>query len=66
MGREEFYEYILMEYGLDEEDSKDCNQIRWINNILDKAGTMEEIDQYNFLCVMLDGIPERVIRDVYY
>ena len=55
-----------MAYGLDEDDPKDCNQIRWINNILDKAGTMEEIDQYNFLCVMLDGIPERVIRDVYY
>ena len=37
-----------------------------IDNILDYAGNLEEIEQYNFLCDMFPIVPEIDIRKVYY
>ena len=57
MNKEELKKYIKENYSnLDE---------RLVNNILDYAEGMEEIEQYNYLCAILP-IPEIIIRKVNY
>lgn len=56
MGKEELKKYINNNYNFNEQ---------LINNILDYAGNMEEIEQYNFLCAILP-IPESIIKKVNY
>lgn len=63
MGKEEFRKHLL------EECYHFCkNPIleEMVDNILEYAGNLEEIEQYNFLCDMLPIVPEITIRNVYY
>lgn len=56
MNKEELKEYISQNYDFDD---------TLINNILNYAENMEEIEQYNFLCAILP-VPEIIIRQVNY
>lgn len=63
MGKEEFRKYLL----------DNCYQFcknpifeEMLDNILDYAGNLEEIEQYNFLCDMLPNVPEKDIRNAYF
>ena len=63
MNKEEFKEYLKEEYRV-VDSKKMLNDI--IENILDYAGTLEEIEQYNFLCDISPIVPEIDIRKVYF
>lgn len=39
---------------------------QFINNILDYAGNLDEVEQYNFLCDLLPNVPEVDIRNTYF
>lgn len=61
MNKKEFKNFVI----------KYCNyktdiELKFLNNVLDYAEGMEEIEQYNFLCAILPNIPENDIKDVYY
>ena len=63
MNKEKFRRYLL------EECYQFCKKPVFeeiLDNILDYAGNMGEIEQYNFLCDMLPNVPEIKIRDTYF
>lgn len=66
MNKEEFYNYIVEDTMQGKETEGNRREREIINNVLDEAEGMEEMDQYNFLCRMITNIPERVIRRVCY
>lgn len=37
-----------------------------LDNVLNYAGNLSEIEQYNFLCEILPIVPERIIRQSYF
>lgn len=63
MKKEQFRKYLL------EECYQFCNNPifeEMLDNILNYAGSLEEIEQYNFLCDMLPNVPEIKIRNTYF
>lgn len=63
MNKEEFKKFLLENY------YQYCrNSIfdKMLDNILDYAGKLEEIEQYRFLCDMLPNVPEVNIRNTYF
>lgn len=63
MKKKEFRKYLEEEYEM-VDSRKLLNNI--IDNILDYAGNLEEVEQYNFLCDMLPFVPEIDVRSVCY
>lgn len=66
MNKQELYDYIVMDTMQGKETEENRKERELIQNILDEAEHMEEIPQYNYLCRMLDCIPERILRNVFY
>lgn len=66
MNKQELYDYIVYENMQGKETKGNQRERELIQRVLDEAEGMEEIEQYNFLCRMLDSVPERIIRQVYY
>lgn len=63
MNKNEFKNYIMEEFPT---VFTTHFSIEMLENILDYADGMEEIEQYNFLCAMIPQIPEQEVRKVYY
>lgn len=63
MNKKEFKEFLNEEYKM-ADSKKVLNEI--LDNVLEYAGNMEEIEQYNFLCDIIPYVPEIDIRQVYY